>query len=620
MLPSSSPPSKFARFRWPLLVAGTFVLWFVSLSWPLAPDAGLDASWQQVLGYARAAHLTLGRDIVFTYGPWGWLDTVFCHPAEYWPRTLWEIVFKAVFATGWLLTAARVAPWRGIATWLVGVLFLPFFADTYYSLLAAGPLLWIGFESRPRPFPVALIGTWLGFLAMQKFTFFVMVTAGIGGICLSLILRRDIRSAILLLASGSLAALTAWLAAGQSFAALPEFLRNSFSVASGYQQAMALNEHIATFWSGLATAGLLTVLAIGIARRPDANRFARITLALTFAGFCFLFWKHGFIRADGHVLAFFFPGLVAALVMSPLRLAVPLGAAAFTGIAFTIPGLVLHAPAYARLHFTEGVHGLLHPRGQHRHFLQLTADAASLHDLPIARRIIADAPVDVFGHEQSAALLNTFNYHPRPVFQGYQTCSPALAELNAAWFIRPSAADFFLARVETIDDRLPALDDARLLPLLLAHAKPIAEDAGFLVLRRDAHVARLEPAPLMKVEARPGQRIPLPSTDAPLWLEVDWPPSLPGRLRAFLYKPAQTRIRIELANGETREFRFNPAAARGGFLLSPFLPDTPALKTWFALGSAPRINAITLLPARHFGWTLDSQIALRFSTLDLSKP
>ena len=65
------------RFR-PLL-PGIFVLMFLWMAValiplePLVPDIGLDSSWAYALNLAHVQNLTFGKDVVFTFGPLGYL-------------------------------------------------------------------------------------------------------------------------------------------------------------------------------------------------------------------------------------------------------------------------------------------------------------------------------------------------------------------------------------------------------------------------------------------------------------------------------------------------------------------------------------------------------------------
>src|SRR4051794_31689748 len=73
-------PNARARIDWVALraywwiAAAAAIAW---LTWPvgsIAPSTGLDPSWQIALHLAASERLTFGRDILFTYGPYGFLS------------------------------------------------------------------------------------------------------------------------------------------------------------------------------------------------------------------------------------------------------------------------------------------------------------------------------------------------------------------------------------------------------------------------------------------------------------------------------------------------------------------------------------------------------------------
>ena len=55
----------------------TLALGLSLMGYPGPPNAGLDGSWQEMLVHAHGAGLQFGKDIIFTWGPWGFLGTHF---------------------------------------------------------------------------------------------------------------------------------------------------------------------------------------------------------------------------------------------------------------------------------------------------------------------------------------------------------------------------------------------------------------------------------------------------------------------------------------------------------------------------------------------------------------
>ncbi len=76
------------------------VLFMAGAPSALLTYAGLDPSWGLAVNMARVDHFEFGRDFIFTYGPWGFLD----HPA---PVGNWYFLMAVVYTV--LATAALYA-------------------------------------------------------------------------------------------------------------------------------------------------------------------------------------------------------------------------------------------------------------------------------------------------------------------------------------------------------------------------------------------------------------------------------------------------------------------------------------------------------------------------------
>jgi len=82
---------------WTLYAVGG---WFILVSMPtFLPEPSLDVSWATVLHHAWAARWQFGRDIVFNYGPLGYLH-VGMYTTETWPWFLGYQVVQRAFYIG----------------------------------------------------------------------------------------------------------------------------------------------------------------------------------------------------------------------------------------------------------------------------------------------------------------------------------------------------------------------------------------------------------------------------------------------------------------------------------------------------------------------------------------
>jgi hypothetical protein len=78
---------------------------------PAMPDIGIDPSWAAVLNHAFTHHWQFGKDLVFTFGPFGFLYAKTFDPATYgWMLSAW-IFFAFALGGGAALILRNAKPW-----------------------------------------------------------------------------------------------------------------------------------------------------------------------------------------------------------------------------------------------------------------------------------------------------------------------------------------------------------------------------------------------------------------------------------------------------------------------------------------------------------------------------
>jgi len=594
--PAGSPTRR--ALRWTIAVFATWLVWSANLFFPNEPALGLDPSWQSVLCHAVGRPWVFGRDLVYTYGPWGWLTTLQYDAVTFFPRMAWEIGFKA-FASVMVVLAATTLAWpRRIAFVAAAILFPPLFQDTLPMLLIVGLTL-LAMRSNLRWPLLVAIGATLGFLSLQKFTYLLIAGDGLTCVVGQRLRTPECGRSLAALLGGTTASfLTGWVAAGQPLAAIPLFLQHSAWVASGYTEAMFLDESPAVFALGISGALLFLLLVWDRVNRESWPA------ALALTGFGFLAWKHGFVRADGHTLGFFFFVLFAGIAAPRLNPSAGWGRHVTSGAlcAVALGGCLAAEPAMLTLPYhtsrlrlvkkTELAFQL--PWVREIRDRQTRALALG-HALPAVRAAIGDATVDQFGNNQAILLLNAFNYRPRPVFQSFQAYSEPLARLNETAALSPDGAEFLLASLETIDGRYPTLDDAALLPRLQSDYRFVLAEGGFLLLQKNSAPSAVTRKPLASGSLRYGTEAQtLPPGSGTVWASIEAPYSWLGRLRTFFYKPPELSLVVRDADDIERRFRLIVPAARAGFLLSPMLLDTADLSTLLTQSAGREVRSIRL--------------------------
>jgi hypothetical protein len=604
-------------------------------------EATADASWCAVLEYAHQHGLQFGTDIVFTYGPLGFLATPYIFSTSASPRLAVDLALAFVTALSLCLIARRLRlPW---ASALITV-YLLLGANIYprtdllleLNLLCWGILCIVATGRSLVIYGPTLAGIAI-FASLIKITLLIIAVMTIVVVSCDLLLRNYRRLGLGLVGLFVSGLILAWMGAGQNALHLGIFLRRALITSLGYNNAMAYEGSVVLRGRAILT-GFLAAATIITTRRgsPGAKfpNFRQFLLAGWLFGLLFLVWKHGFVRTDLYHAGFFFGfAPILALAWGPLaavnsdRITPPMDGEASRGLS---PGLklILSSPFLARgfavsctLVALFTVQTMILPghwqSSLTQPFLAIRANALNLllpgayqqqisaaveaetqrSQLPLLRNRIGQSSVDMFGCEQLAVLANGLNFRPRPVFQSYAAYCLPLMEWNQAFYRSETAPEFVIFQLLGMDRKLPTLEDALVLRHLLINYELVASEAPFLLLH-----AQPPEAPKLKLlkEATisPGELLKLSEfATTNLWLELELKPTLLGRVREFLYQPAKSRLVVSWsANGKdsTRRFRAPAPMLAAGFLLSPLLLTTDDVRALYEGAESNRPNACSI--------------------------
>ena len=584
--PPLLPASVSKILGWSLIY---FLLAVGAFTFPLMPAADLDPSWRMALGYFYENGMQFGRDVIFTYGPLGFVMGKTFSGVQFWSLIAGQLGLALISAAVIFAQGRRLS---GHSRTIFFVFFL-FFGITYEDALHMLVIAMLGFEllrigGDPWKHRTALIAAVLAVYGQIKFTdlllasFIVLVVLGYN------IWRQRRREAALLGFFYVGTFLGIWVACGQSLLNLPDYFYGSWQISQGYQWAMGFPSPIVPLCIALVILSILAgYIGLHLFISPDRPRALANTLVLT--AYLFLNWKHGFVRADGHMIGFFFCALLPitaypALLDDPDRFRIShrwvfvgLMVLSLCGLENALWGVVRQSLSIFQFRIFGSIEYVLkweETRQRYRDQLSLARTAADLYQI---REIVGKSTVDVLGFEQGVAIFNKFNYRPRPVIQSYSTFMPALTKLNGDFFASPKAPDYALLKIQAIDLRLPTMDDAQVLLILAHRYSYLRTEKGYQLWKRNP--GTFDPASivprLLRTETVEVNR-PLLIKDLvgeTLWLRADLQPSLLGSIRSFLYKPPQVTLDIEDTVGKHHEYMMPLPQGRTGFIVSPIIED-----------------------------------------------
>jgi len=605
-MPADEPTPRFPSLRRLLAHAPLFLLLVAAtFSFPLKPSIDLDASWRMALGRFFLDGLQFGRDVVFTYGPLGFLMVKTYSGLLWWSLMAWHLFTSCAFATILICWGQRLpAGWSRVCYYGFFLLFGLGYEDSLHvTVITLAGLELVRRTGRPWAWSSSLLLLLLAVQSVAKFTNLLLAAVVVAALAALAFWQRQRGNALRTLAWFGGGFLLFWVLCRQNPLNLPAYFVNSWHISQGYQEVMGIATPPAPFHRALVVIAILAAY-FGLNFFTQADRARYVARAAILGAFLYLNWKHGFVRADGHMIGFFYCALLVAVGFPVLleesgpghRLKrwglVTVGALSLLGVRDAIPPQVDAAAAIFQNRIWNNVRtaaNLTRLREEYDHRL---GQEKERYDLRRTRELVGHGTVDVLGHDQAVALYNNFNYRPRPIFQSYSVYTPELARLNEACYLSDRAPDFVLLRISPIDERLGGMDDAAVLAVLMQRYQYVHSERSFQVWQKKPGPFTLAPRPVVaRKDLAFGEVWDLsPHAKETLWLEVGLRPSLLGRLRSFFYKPPMLRIAVTDATGRAATYRMAAPIGRAGFILSPVIAD---LMSYTLLASGQPERAVT---------------------------
>jgi hypothetical protein len=619
------------------------------------PARGIDASWEFAMNEGVERNMSFGRDIVFTYGPYASIVTRTYSPATD-ERMMWG---SLLFAGSYIAALQFLSEGKKRRIILLLLVFLATSKSTEILLLSYSFLLTVCVLKKlnssdlnkasvinwRQGLAAVLMWSTLGLLPLIKGSLLLPYLASVA-ISSALLLRFSLfRQAILTVSIPIAATVVLWSLAGQSLANLPAYFRGTIELTSGYTEAMS------TAWGVLpkvAGDGLvltfLTVSAVmfrSISRAPQLSVGSRWLLLILFAVILLVAFKHGFI-ATAAIYSTFSSFAVLLVIISFIyidrSLAWSLSIVMFLTVATSIErDVVLVEEVHAR--FGVGAAWSGNQRGDILKFCTARAIQAysrttykstwgTYRDAWEGLRIRADrgnglpaqflkakadmkrerplpklnGTADFYEYDQSALLASDNEWNPRPVIQSYSAYTPTLAMLNEQHLRGPSAPEWVLFQLQSLDGRLPSLDDGLSWPALLDNYSFVSFNDEVLLMRKDPIVHPSSKYDWIYTETcKTGAVVNLPNADGLLFAEVELKPTFAGRLAIALLNPPQLRIELGLRDGTSRSYRVVSKMMTTGFLVSPLVSNTEEVASLLdgskLQDKSPRVDSIVIAPS-----------------------
>ncbi len=607
---------------------------------PIINTTLLDESWMAFLHYAWNNTLQAGKDWIFTYGPYGILGTNRFHD---------DTIGMCVTLTTFMLAALLVLFWRTASVpsaakvflWVVLVEGARAFQEnsTTTSLLTYQLAICLVFfswnperrqdASKADAATLLLAVTALALGGLIRFGYMLVAITSVAFSAAAFYVRRRPGLGTMAVLAWMAASAILWAAAGQHFSNIPNYLRMSIEIASGYRTDMSFQMPAAQIvWYGMG----MTALAGGwVAWTHRRDGLWALLGAAGLLGMLFLTFRSCMVRHGGLqgvcLLSCWalFIALVGTQRRSPMIAACGYaGVVALLGLFLSVCGSVWGVFGMAsrqldscvrdatNLSFLRQVHSFC--RLDYRRNANTTREYLS--SLGITNS------VDIYPNEQLVLIEGTPHYRPRPVFQLYTAYTPALSAWNAR-HLRDNGPGMILFNVDAIDQRFPTSEDSQSWEQILAWYDPTRLFCDkYLVLERRNKPRDLAAGSASTVRAPYGAPIGLPACGPFEFVKarIKTPRSLAGHVASLFVNLPSAELAIQDASGNWHGgFRLPIRNGEAGFLLSPCIltrDDMRAVYDAFA-GNSPwpehiRSISVTCGQENRDAWAFSGSVSVTF--------
>ncbi len=497
------------------------------LAWPVAfgvAGTGPDLSWMGGLYMGIHDGKDFGSEIVFTYGPLGFLD---------WPILWYSGLAVLAFAFTAVLYLALVVTLIAVLERAVGLLAAALIAFLFCVsipdleqvplILGVGLALLALREDRPG-YAVGVLAAGGGALAAVECLVKLSVGPVILVVCLLAMFgaradRRQWAAFGVTFLGGSL---LLWLIASQSPASLWDYAKNGAQVVSGYNEAMGVGG--AERWEEVALVLGAGALVVASVLAPLRDRRARWSGTLLVAVAAFATFKYGIVRFEPNHAALAFSALLGIWLVIPWPRR---RAAAFLACTVVVGAIALHAyPSSARLDpvqnltaFIDSAELVARPGRRQQLVDEGRANLQATYALePRTLAAMEGKRVAVEPWEIAVAWAYELDWQPLPVFQNYTAYTPDLDRLNSAQVESPDGPQVILRQnpgnplpfgARSLEGRLPAWDPPEQSFAIACNFTPVRTTPTWQVLERTADRCG-EPRLIASRTAEPGETVAVP--------------------------------------------------------------------------------------------------------------
>jgi len=536
----------------------------------LLPGTGdADSSWTLGLEWGWQKGLSIGDDIIFTYGPLHFLFLGVVDLGNQEALIAKSLIFAGLRLTALLLYVYALASMLrsqrfADRSWLekvaiilaaIVVAVIPSHLTENLSIICVFILHRQIFDRRSvycrqNVVAIILLAFLLAVLGLIKFSFTILAATLIIVGCVGFIINRRSRLIPLLISAFALFTVALWLLAEQPLTALPHYYSRGFQIAAGYSEGMMYNhrtESLLFYVVAVAFVPLCIYIFLRLLLKIK-TLFREFFFCFMLAPVVFLAFKEGFVRMDLWHIYYFLSGMLPfAVFLLIFFIASSVGKRLKRQFAVLLcVDILLMFPLYfyakdARFPVLatdpHPFSTLVSPDNDRTENFRRDIRSNNPPLSPEMLNGIGQNPVDIFPFDISLLWAYDLNWTPRPDFQSYAVVTSVPDSLNSMNFHGSNAVDRVIYIWKAFDGRYPAFYEPEVFRALLENYEPVTADSVYLLLAKKSRLTDYKYNTIAKGRSRMGELITVPDVgNRPLYCNIDIKPNLAGSLANLFYK------------------------------------------------------------------------------------
>ncbi|NDF11573.1 MAG: hypothetical protein EB060_01990 [Proteobacteria bacterium] len=565
-------------------------------------DDGVDSSWMWVMCEAFVHHMKWGKDILWHYGPLGFLYGRGYNPDTFLLKNICWFYMVTVYVAGCYTLVMRSG--ERTTPHLVAIPMLMLFAAiSYETAFLSFPVLFLvySFFMRARQSKL-LLYLLVGGMVISSLT-------KISYMMLSLVILLLVESFRMIclkerpyyIVAYVVGWLVGWKLCHQDFTLIPAYIHGAMQHAHGFAESMQL-DITASLHYPLFVGGLVIIWALMASIWfPQFGKEAWVPL-LGIAYIFFAATKIGFIHNNNyHILEASAVFILVALTTRDLFwedlserkqyifMFYCMGVAIFITLMSMSQEGADDRKELKKMFSDVDPKNPLSGKSNEAHFKEALEKIRSENPLPQVK-----GTSDMLAASQAVLLAHHLAYKPRPIFQGYHVFTSYLAEKNKAFLESDQAPDNLFFKISQVTKRYTSIEDAVSWPVILTHYDP-QKFYGTGLEHRVLHLTKRDKPvtysfkTIRQVTAKWRDKVDVPSVKkyGLVWVRIHVEPTLLHRIVTTFYRAARVMMEVETADGKKQNAILMYGTLEDGFLISPEIKTADDFKALYGKDPVP---------------------------------